>query len=176
LEYQAVAPIRSAAAGVDCSFGRIYNTFHPVRSPVMVKLAKLAAALLFGGAIIGCQPPPGQQPNRPKITPQPQPQAQRPQPGARPPNTVTARAGEGTQANFEIHLDRAAMAAAKVEASAVTDSLTRFFNAYPYFSLIDLQELKIKSAEGKDVPLRQVGTIDVWFGPAKTEIVIGGSK
>jgi multidrug efflux pump subunit AcrB len=102
------------------------------------------------------------------------PQAQRPPIR---PNAVTVTRGSGTtQADFEIHLDREAMAANKVEQATVAQSLQQFFTTYPFFSLIDLQDLKIKSTDGKEVQLKQIATVDVWFGPAKTEIVVGSGK
>lgn len=86
---------------------------------------------------------------------------------------VVASATTPYQADFEIHLDRTAMTASHCDQPGVTQALSRFFEAYPFFSLTDLQDVTIRSLDGKEVPLKQIATVDVWFGAARTEILVG---
>jgi hypothetical protein len=115
------------------------------------------------GSLLGCEPPPN---------PQVQVQPRLSQRSDRPANAPTVT-GTPASSDFEIHLDRSAMATHRIDAAAVTAALSRFFEAYPYFSLSDLQEVKVRGGTGTDVPLKQIATIDVWFSAAKTEIVVG---
>jgi hypothetical protein len=130
---------------------------------VLVGIATVSGCQLPSAAPGGRSPPPSQQVGRQPVRPQVKPQG-----------VVAARGSAPTQAEFEIHLDRAAMAANRVDAAAVTDALSRFFSTMPFFSLIDLQDVKVRAADGRDISLRTIGTVDVWFGPAKTEIIVGG--
>ncbi|HEX8911472.1 MAG TPA: hypothetical protein VF796_03860 [Humisphaera sp.] len=74
---------------------------------------------------------------------------------------------------FEVRLDRPAMAAAGVDQTAVADALAAFFKARPTFTLSELNAVRVPAGNGREVPLRQIATVDVRFGPAKTEILIG---
>ena len=126
--------------------------------------AVLVSILALAGSL-GCEPPPN-----------PQQPGQRA--GLRPgrpaaPAQVTA---VPSQADFEIHLDRSAMATHRVDTGAVTEALSRFFEQYPYFSLSDLQDVKVGSADGRQVPLKQVATVEVWFAAARTELVVGAGR
>ena len=116
------------------------------------------------GSLLGCEPPPNPQAQvPPRLT----------QRSAKPASPAAAVTATPASSDFEIHLDRSAMATHRIDAAAVTAALSRFFEAYPYFSLSDLQEVKVRGGTGQDVPLKQIATIDVWFSAAKTEIVVG---
>jgi hypothetical protein len=80
------------------------------------------------------------------------------------------------QADFEIHLDRAALTARRVDVDAVNRAVSRFFAAYPFFSLSDLRDVDIPAADGTGVRLRDVAEIEVWFGSAATQVVVRESR
>ena len=116
------------------------------------------------GSLIGCEPPPN---------PQGQVQPRLAQRLSKPTNPAAPVTATAAPSDFEIQLDRSAMSTHRIDAAAVTAALSRFFEAYPYFSLSDLQEVKVRGGTGEDVPLKQIATIDIWFSAAKTEIVVG---
>jgi hypothetical protein len=130
-------------------------------------------AAIFGvGLVAGCAAPPPRPASQAVGPPRPSAAATPVAPAAPVGSAPTGSA----PADFDIHLDRTAMAAQRVDAAAVTSALSRFFEAYPFFSLSDLQDVKVRAADGREVPLRQIGAVDVWFSAARTEIVIGGGK
>src|SRR5690242_12776695 len=98
----------------------------------MRRLIFLLPMLVILGSVLGCEPPPNPQPQTPPRMSQ---RLSRP-------NTPPALSASPAQADFEIHLDRSAMASHRIDAAAVTAALSRFFESYPYFSLSDLQEVK----------------------------------
>jgi hypothetical protein len=130
-------------------------------------------AAIFGvGLLTGCGPPPP----LPKPASQPAASALKRPATAAAISAAVAAPAASAPADFDIRLDRTAMAAQGVDAAAVTAALSRFFEAYPFFSLSDLQDVKVRATDGREVPLRQLGTVDVWFSAARTEIVIGRGK
>ena len=54
----------------------------------------------------------------------------------------------------------------------VSSRVAAFLESRAYFSLSDLQNLPIPSADGGRTPLRSFGSVDVWFTRARTEIVV----
>jgi len=84
---------------------------------------------------------------------------------ARPPQTFGSE--------FEVRIDRPAMVAAGVDQAAVAEALSAFFKSRPTFTLTELNALRVRGTGGREVPLRQIATVDVRFGPARTEVLIG---
>jgi hypothetical protein len=80
------------------------------------------------------------------------------------------------QSDIEVHVDRAALAARHVDAEAVARAVSRFFEAYPFYSLTDLRNLKVPTPDGGAVPLREVAEVEVWFGSARTQVVVREPK
>jgi multidrug efflux pump subunit AcrB len=74
--------------------------------------------------------------------------------------------------DLEVRLDRVAMARRGVSEPVVADALAAFLSQNRHYTLSQLNELVVHRPAGGDaVRLRDVATIDVSFGPARTDII-----